>query len=59
MLELKKKELERMKVHCGKAEMEMRIFEAQENIERLMANIEIQDKRIDELDKEISTLRKG
>lgn len=58
MLEIKKKELEKMKVACGKAEMEMRIFEAEENIERLKLNIDIQNKRLVELDEEINILRK-
>jgi cell division protein FtsL len=53
MLELKKKKLERMKVECAKAEMEMRIFEAEENIKRLESNIINQKKRMDELDEEI------
>jgi predicted RNase H-like nuclease (RuvC/YqgF family) len=53
MLELKKKKLERMKVECAKAEMEMRIYEAEENIERLKTNMVNQDKRLAELDEEI------
>lgn len=56
MLELRKKKLERMKVDCGKAEMEMRIFEAEENIERLTKNIEVQENRLKELDEEIIEL---
>jgi len=55
-LELKKKQLELMKVECGKQEMLLRVFESQENIERLNQNIEIQDKRISELKEEIKKL---
>jgi len=55
-LELKKKQLELMKVECGKQEMLLRVFESQENIERLNQNIEIQDKRISELKEEIKEL---
>lgn len=57
MLELKKKEVELMKVDCAKAEMEMRIYEAEENIQRLRDNIKIQEKRIEELKTEIKLLK--
>ena len=57
MLELKKKELEKMKVICAKAEMEMKIFESEENIKRLKYNIDNQEKRILELDIEIKNLK--
>ena len=57
MLELKKKQLEKMKVECGKAEMEMRIYEAETNIERLKQNITIQENRVIELDLEIEQLK--
>lgn len=56
MLELKKKELEKMKVTCAKAEMEMRIFEHEENISRLNDNIKIQDDRLIIIDEEIKEL---
>ena len=57
MLEIKKKELELMKVDCAKTEMELRIFEAEENIQRLKDNIENQNKRITELKTEIKNLK--
>lgn len=57
-LDLKKKELELMKVNCAKAEMQMKIFEAHENIKRLEENIIVQDDRIKELEKEINELKK-
>jgi len=53
MLELKKKEVELMKVECAKAEMQMKIYEAHENIKRLEDNIANQEKRITELKEEI------
>lgn len=56
-LEIKKKQVELMKVQCAKAEMEMKIFEAQENIKRLENNIVNQQKRIDELEREIEKLK--
>jgi hypothetical protein len=52
-LEKKKKELELAKVKCGKQEMEFKILERLEDIERLKENINIQDKRILELEKEL------
>lgn len=58
MLEIKKLELERMKVECGKYEMEFRIEEAKSNIQRLLDNIEVQEKRIIEIDKQLEQLRK-
>jgi len=57
MLELKKKELEKMKVECAKAEMEMRIFEHEENIERLKQNMLVQEQRLEEIKKEIQDLK--
>ena len=57
MLELKKKELELMKVKCAKAEMEMRIYEAEENIQRLKDNMDNQDIRILSLNEEIKELK--
>jgi len=49
MLEIEKMKLEKMKVECGKAEMLVRIMEFEQNISRLKGNIEVQDKRINEL----------
>lgn len=57
MLELKKKQVELMKVECAKAEMEMKIFEAHENIKRLEENIANQDARVEILKKEINELK--
>lgn len=52
-LERKKKELEISKVKCAMQEMELKIFERQEEIKRLEDNMLNQQKRIDELLKEI------
>jgi len=58
MLDLKKKEVELMKVDCARAEMEMKIYEAEENINRLKDNISNQEKRMEELKLEIAELKK-
>jgi hypothetical protein len=50
----KKKQLEKMRVECAKAEMELRIEEREDEIKRLRENIIIQDKRIAELDEELN-----
>lgn len=57
MLELKKKQLERMKVECAKAEMLMKIYESEMNIQRLNENITIQETRMSALDVEILNLQ--
>jgi len=54
MLEIKKLELERMKVECAKAEMLVRIMENEANIERLNLNIAIQEKRIQEITEQLN-----
>ena len=48
-LEIAKKKLELSKVKCAKEEMELKIFEREEEISRLQENIELQNKRIAEL----------
>lgn len=57
MLELKKKEVELMKVTCAKAEMEMKIFEFEENIQRLKDNIKVQEDKMSSLEQEINELK--
>ncbi len=56
-LEIKKLEVEKLKVAAAKAEMEMRIYESEENIQRLRTNMENQDKRIEQIEKELKTLK--
>lgn len=46
-----------MKVECAKAEMEMKIYEAQENIKRLQDNIEHQASKMASLREEINELK--
>lgn len=46
-----------MKVDCAKQEMELRIFEKEEEISRLKENIKNQDKRINELNEAIESLK--
>jgi|TARA_R110000851_G_scaffold85715_3_gene186250 archaellum component FlaC len=58
MLELKKKQVELMKVECAKAEMDMKIMESEENIQRLKDNMANQDTRIATLKEEINELNK-
>jgi polyhydroxyalkanoate synthesis regulator phasin len=58
MLELKKKKVELMKVECAKAEMDMKIMESEENIQRLRENMSNQDSRIEALKEEIKQLTK-
>lgn len=58
MLELKKKEVELMKVECAKAEMSMKVMESEENIQRLKDNMANQDVRIAALKEEIKELNK-
>lgn len=58
MLELKKKEVELMKVECAKAEMSMKIMESEENIQRLRDNMSNQDLRIISIKEEIKELNK-
>ena len=48
-LERKKMELELRKVETAKMEMEVRIYEREEDIKRLQDNILIQDIKIEEL----------
>jgi hypothetical protein len=48
-LEAKKKAVELMRVEAAKGEMELQIIERLHEIERLKKNIEIQDKRINEI----------
>jgi cell division protein FtsL len=56
-LEIKKLEVEKLKVAAAKAEMEMRIYESEENIQRLRTNMENQDKRIEQIEKELKKLK--
>ena len=47
-----------MKVECAKAEMDMKIMESEENIQRLRDNMANQDSRIEVLKEEIKELTK-
>jgi len=57
MLEIRKLELEKMKVLCAKEEMLFRICEYEENIKRLKENIDNQDLRVLELEEKIKILK--
>jgi len=52
-IDKKRKELELIKVSASRAEMEFRIFEKEEEIQRLKDNIEIQLKKEAELKEEL------
>lgn len=52
-LDRMRKELELSKVKCGKMELEYRIVERQQDIDRMKESIEVQDKRIKELETEL------
>jgi len=57
-LELKKIQVEYKRVNAAREELEYRILEAQDQIERLKANIDIQKAREDELQVKIKELQK-
>lgn len=52
-LERKKIEVELSQVESGKASMELKIMEREEEIERIKSQIEIQDARAEELKKQL------
>lgn len=53
-IEIKRKELELIKVTAARAELEFRIMEREEEIDRIKQNIEIQLKKEADLKDEIS-----
>lgn len=55
-LDLKRKQLELIKVTASRHELEFRIFEKEDEIERLRNNIKIQDEFIIKLQKELEEL---
>lgn len=55
-IEKAKLNLELMKVRCGSEEMRFKIMEREQDIERLKKNIEIQEKKIKELEAKLSNL---
>lgn len=56
-LETKRKEVELLKVSAAKAELEFKILEKLEDIERIKQHIELQIKREVELKEEIKLLK--
>ena len=58
-LEIEKKKLERKKVLLNADEKRFKILERLEDIERMKADIKIQEERAEELSKEIEKLEKG
>lgn len=57
-LDIKRKELEIVKVSAAKAELEFRILEKLDEVERIKQHIEIQEKREQELQAELIIQRK-
>ena len=55
-VEKKRKEVELIRVRSAKAEMELQIEERYAEIERIKKNIEIQDKRISQLQREVGNV---
>jgi len=56
-LELKKTQVEYKRVNAAREELEYRILEAQDQIDRLKLNIEIQKAKEDELQAKIKELQ--
>jgi hypothetical protein len=56
-LDIKRKEMELARVRVARQEMELRIMERQEEIDRLDKNIEIQNQSELKLTNEIKTLK--
>lgn len=57
MLEMKKLEVEIMKVSAAREEQTMRIMEKEFEIERIRENIVLQEKHIEKIKKDLSDLR--
>ena len=55
-LEMEKKKLEKLKVEAAKAEMEYKILERLEDIERLKKNINVQEEAIKRIVDEMSSM---
>lgn len=56
-LELKKKEMEMKRVVLAKEEMQLRIEERLDEIERIKSQMQIQDTAIEKIKKQIETLK--
>lgn len=56
--DLKKKELELVKLRAAKTELEFRIMEREIDISRILENLKIQEISIDKAQKELDELRK-
>jgi peptidoglycan hydrolase CwlO-like protein len=59
LLDVKRKEAELKRVDAAKFELELKIMERQEEIQRIQDNIAIQDKRIQELNAEITQMKES
>lgn len=57
-LEMKRKEVEIIRIKASSAELEFKIMERMDEIERIKENIKLQKARVEELEKELETHRK-
>ena len=55
-LDIKRKQLELIKVKAGKSELEFRILEKEHEIERINDSIRVQDEYINKLEKELADI---
>lgn len=55
--EIKKKELEQVKINAAKMELEFRILEKMQEVDRIKENIKLQDQALDRLQKELQDLK--
>lgn len=58
-LERKRKEVELMRVECARKELELKIEERLDEIERIKSHIEVQKNTEQKLKQEIQTLKGG
>lgn len=58
-IEAKRIETELLKVTAAKAEMELRILEREEELDRLRGNLQVQDAKIEELKTKLSEIKSG
>lgn len=57
LLDVKRKEVELKKVEASRFELEIKIMEREEEIQRVKDHLKIQDQKIDDIKKEIEALK--
>lgn len=58
-LEVEKRKLEIIKVQAAKADMQYRIMEREEDIKRIITDMQVQDARVTKLEDEIKGLQES